>query len=998
MNRYCCHCLNPVSETDRICSVCGKPVDIAVPFHHLPTGTILQERYYIGAALGQGGFGITYAAYDINEGRKVAVKEYYPNGFVNRNNTRSASVVSSSNPSDEALFAKGRQRFLEEASILSKFSGVDGVVDVLDCFKENNTVYIVMEFLEGVSLKQYLQNNGKLSVDRTFNMLMPVMNALREIHREELIHRDISPDNIMLTQQNGELRVKLIDFGAARHFSSKSNKSLTVVLKPGFAPIEQYGSKDEQGAWTDVYALCATIYKCITGVTPEPSPDRVQDDHLTPPSQLGVEIEPKTERVIMKGLSVDADDRYQTVDAMLRALLTDDDEQAQSAGKQEPPQSGPKKEGSSQDGRSLRRISRSGTDDENGSDDGSRAAGGKKRNLIAVFTAAAAVIAVVVIAIVILPKVKKSTAAVSTTDTVSDSGSADVTQADDAAADVSGEDAGGEEDPAASLVSENFIDPVNGWNEYDQLISRIKAETDSAKRTEMMRQAEDILMSGYCVVPLYYYSDYYMQKEYVNGVYCSPFGVKHFLYAALGNGSDTLRLNLASEPETLDPALVSYLDGACLTANTFAGLYAYDENGKTVPACAEGYTVSGDGLTYTVRLKKGLKWSDGSDLTAADFAYSWRRAADPATGAAYAYLFSGFEGYGTADGINVKASDDAALTFVLTAPCAYMEDLMAFTTFCPVKKEAVEAAAGWQTDPGAWCGEAGFVSNGAYVCTGWSHDSSMTYEKNPYFYNAGKVSIARQEYMLSSDASVIAAAYHDGRLDFTDSAGGSSDNYESRQANDPELHMTDILGTFYMAFNAGSKLFEGKTPAQAACMREAFSLLIDRDEICENVGLPVRTAADTFIPRGMADGSGGVFRAEGDAGYYDAHAIRSDREAALAKARGLLEAAGFVFGDDGKLSADNPIDIDFLTLTNDDSGNKLIADMIKKDFEEIGVRMTVRIQDQNVVLEEQKAGNFDIVRGGWVADFNDPVNMLELWTTSSGNNVCRFGRHDGGDA
>ena len=299
---------------------------------------------------------------------------------------------------------------------------------------------------------------------------------------------------------------------------------------------------------------------------------------------------------------------------------------------------------------------------------------------------------------------------------------------------------------AAALVSDAFIDPIKDWAKYDELIAQIKAETDFAKRTELMHQAEDILMATNCVIPIYYYNDIYMQKDYVDGIYSNPFATKFFMYTTLANGSDTLRLNLASEPDFLDPALNSSVDGACLAANSFSGLYTYNADGVTTPACATGYEVSEDGLTYTVTLRDGLKWSDGSDLTAADFEYSWKRAAADETAADYAYMFNGFAGF--PDQLAVTALDDTTLEFTLTAPCAYMEDLMAFPTFYPVKQSAVEAYADWQTSPGGWCQEAGFVSNGAYVCTGWNHDVSMTYEKNPYWYDADKVTVEKLEYMV----------------------------------------------------------------------------------------------------------------------------------------------------------------------------------------------------------------------------------------------------------
>ncbi|MBQ7688518.1 MAG: peptide ABC transporter substrate-binding protein [Clostridia bacterium] len=542
------------------------------------------------------------------------------------------------------------------------------------------------------------------------------------------------------------------------------------------------------------------------------------------------------------------------------------------------------------------------------------------------------------------------------------------------------------DDAAAALLSDAFIDPLADWGQYDELIAQIRTETDYAKRTELMHQAEDILMSTGCVIPIYYYNDIYLQKDYVSGIYSNPFATKFFMYTKMSNGADTLRLNLASEPDYLDPALNSSVDGACLAANSFSGLYTYNAEGKTSPACAEGYTVSEDGLTYTVTLKTGLKWSDGSDLTAKDFEYSWKRAVAEETAADYAYMFDGFAR--TEDGaLDVTAADDVTLTFTLLAPCAYMEDLMAFPTFYPVKQEAVESYADWQTSPGGWCSEAGFVSNGAYVCTGWNHDVSMTYEKNPYWYDADSVTVEKLEFMLSADDTAIYAAYNAGDIDFADSV--PTDEVKSLLDN-PEFHIVDELGTYYVAFNAKSSIFEGKTAAQAACMRLAFSLLIDRDYICENIGQTGQVAANSFIPLGMADGNGGIFKENAEDGYFDVKAINDDKDATVAKAVELLTAAGYTFGDDGKLSADTPIQLEY--LTNSSSGHIAIAESIQQDLAEVGIELTIQEQDWNVFLEERKAGNFDFAREGWIADFNDPINMLEMWMTDSGNNDCQFGR------
>ncbi|MBR6780871.1 MAG: peptide ABC transporter substrate-binding protein [Clostridia bacterium] len=551
---------------------------------------------------------------------------------------------------------------------------------------------------------------------------------------------------------------------------------------------------------------------------------------------------------------------------------------------------------------------------------------------------------------------------------------------------------------AADLVSDAFIDPINGWKVYDDLIAEIKAETDYAKRTELMHKAEDILMSNGCVIPLYYYNDIYMEKDYVSGMYANLFGYKFFQKVTLANGADTLRINLASEPDYLDPALNSSVDGACLAVNSFAGLYTYDAEGNTVPDLATGYTVSEpaeDGsVTFTVTLKDGLKWSDGSALTAADFEYSWKRAASEKTASDYGYMFSTFVGY--PNELAVTAKDATTLEFSLTAPCAYMEGLMAFPTFFPVPQAAVEAYADWETSPGGWCTEAGFVSNGPFVCTGWEHDVSMTYEKNPNYHDVENVTVDKIEFMLSADDTAIYAAYNAGNVDIIDTV--PTDEIQNLLATEnKEFKIVDNLGTYYVAFNANSELFAGKTPEEAACMRLAFNILIDRDYICENVGQTGQVAASSYIPLGMADGNGGIFKETAEANsYYDAYAINNDKEATIEKARTYLKAAGFKFGEDGKLSAETPITIEY--LTNDGTGHVAAAESMQQDFAEVGITMSIQQVEWNTFLEERKNGNFDIAREGWLADFDDPINMLEMFTTSSGNNDCQYGRYEGWDA
>jgi serine/threonine protein kinase len=271
----------------------------------------------VGRILGEGGFGITYVGYDLNLDMKVAIKEFYPSGFVSRSSTHSTTVQPHSGDQGD-IFIKGRERFVDEAKRLAKFRVFTGIVMVNDFFVENGTAYIVMEYVDGQTLKNYIgQMGGKLPPEQVLEMLRPIFSSLAQVHENGIIHRDISPDNIMMTRDG---TVKLLDFGAAREFEDDTNKSLSVLLKHGYAPAEQYSTKGIQGPHTDVYALSATIYKAITGVTPESSMDRVMDDTLVPPSRLGITMLDYQEAALMKGLAIRQQDRYQSVKDLYTAL------------------------------------------------------------------------------------------------------------------------------------------------------------------------------------------------------------------------------------------------------------------------------------------------------------------------------------------------------------------------------------------------------------------------------------------------------------------------------------------------------------------------------------------------------------------------------------------------------------------------------------------------------------------------------------------------------
>lgn len=513
------------------------------------------------------------------------------------------------------------------------------------------------------------------------------------------------------------------------------------------------------------------------------------------------------------------------------------------------------------------------------------------------------------------------------------------------------------------------------WGEYDALIDEIKTTTDFARREELMHKAEDILMETGVILPVYYYNDTYMQKDYVSNIYSSPFGFKFFMFSR--TQGDTLRLSISGEPDGLDPALCSDVEGASFAVNSFAGLYTYGAEGGVIPDLAADEQVSEDGLTYTVTLLPDLKWSNGSELNADDFVYAWNRAADENTAAKYAYMFDIIDR--NDDGtLKVEASDDAqVLTIRLKAPCAYFNELLAVPAYFPVKKSEVERASDWETNPGAWAQKVGFISNGAYTLAEWTHDESMTYIKNPYYHRADEVETTTLQFELSADDMAVYASYNAGDLDFIDSV--PSDDIPDLLTNS-EFNIADRPGIFYVSFNVNSPLFDGKTAAQAGAMRRAFALLVDRDYICTYVTRTGQKPANSYIPFGMADGNGGVFKTndagytfpDGESvGYFDTHWSAAGVEEAIA----LLEFAGFKF-ENGMLSAETPISLEY--LVSDDPAYIAVAEALQQDFSEIGIDMTIKIAYGNEFMNERKSDNYDMTCNSLFADVNDPISMLEI--------------------
>ena len=315
MSNICWKCFGEYDEGS-VCPHCGY--DAAAQEgkypHALKPGSVLGGRYIVGRVLGQGGFGITYAAQDYDSKELVAIKEYLPEQYATRIDGIRVGVYSAQHEND---FVYGKENFLAEAKTLSQFNGIENICDIYSYFEENGTAYFAMEYVEGTGLDKYMRENGRLSYEQAQKLLVPVMEALSRVHEKGIIHRDISPDNIMLRKDG---RAMLIDFGAARYSMGEKSRSLDVILKHGFAPKEQYTRRGRQGAYTDVYAMAATFYYAITGKVPPEAIDRIDADELLTPSTLGVKLPGKAEAALIKALSVNAESRYQHMMEFAAAL------------------------------------------------------------------------------------------------------------------------------------------------------------------------------------------------------------------------------------------------------------------------------------------------------------------------------------------------------------------------------------------------------------------------------------------------------------------------------------------------------------------------------------------------------------------------------------------------------------------------------------------------------------------------------------------------------
>lgn len=317
-NNFCLKCLHVKQTIDEVCPNCGfDRNEYDQKSNALPAPSILNGRYFVGIPLGIGGFGITYIAFDMKIGGVCAVKEYMPDTVAYR--ADETTPLSIGNTKSE-LFQYGLKRFLEEADMLKNFSNSHNIINVYDSFCENNTAYYVMEYLDGFDLRKATQDyKNVMEFDQALVYFKQIMNGLEELHNKGVIHRDISPDNVYITNTG---KVKILDFGSARYSLTQKDRHLSVIVKVGYAPGEQYSTKAEQGPWTDIYALCATFYHLLSGTAPPESTERMMEDTLVPLHQRNNKVPQYFSDMITTGLSVKKENRYQSIDQMRNTLFS----------------------------------------------------------------------------------------------------------------------------------------------------------------------------------------------------------------------------------------------------------------------------------------------------------------------------------------------------------------------------------------------------------------------------------------------------------------------------------------------------------------------------------------------------------------------------------------------------------------------------------------------------------------------------------------------------
>ncbi len=490
------------------------------------------------------------------------------------------------------------------------------------------------------------------------------------------------------------------------------------------------------------------------------------------------------------------------------------------------------------------------------------------------------------------------------------------------------------------------------------------------------------------------------------------------LAACGGNGDDTktpvnsLSVCLASEPDTLDPALNSAVDGATMCAHLFAGLakWTQDAEGKLVIAAdcvtelVEGVANEDGTVTYTYTLKDGLKWSDGKDLTAADFVFAWNRAASPALSADYNYMFDVVKGYAemweTNDAeefvnpdakLAVEATDAKTLVVTLNNAVAYWNELLAFPTYFPVREDVV-ANENWATEA------ATYVNNGPYTMTGWEHNSVITLTKNANYHAADEVKMPELKFYLSDDANNMLTNFKNGSWALIDDV---PTNEIANLKNDyaDEFVIAGQIGTYYVCWNVNEEILpEGNTltgaeaEAAKAEIRNAIGLLFDRNYIVEEVSQGGQVPASSFVAMGMTNPDGTEFYKTANStedafdGYYEVskEALESNFASAMAT---LKKYYAF---DEATQKFTNFPKLTYLYNTSD--SHKAIGEYLAGALDAVGITMALENQEWATFLNTRKDGQYSVARNGWVADYSDPICFLDMWTTVSGNNDIQYGK------
>ena len=483
------------------------------------------------------------------------------------------------------------------------------------------------------------------------------------------------------------------------------------------------------------------------------------------------------------------------------------------------------------------------------------------------------------------------------------------------------------------------------------------------------------------------------------------------LFAACGDkkpadAASEINVCIASEPDTIDPALNSAVDGATLIAHLFSGLakWAQDENGNLIIVAdaaqelTEGVKNDDGTITYTYTLRDGLTWSDGQPLTAQDFVYSWNRACSLELGADYGYMLEIVDGYDATQDenqpdakLNAKAIDDKTIEVTLTTDVPYWNELLAFPSYFPVREDVV-ANESWATDP------ATYICNGAYKMTDWKHNSVITLEKNENYYDADKVTMDKINFYLSDDANNMLANFKNGDWKLIDDVPTNEIATLKTEYPD-EFKVVGQIGTYYVCWNinedilpAGSNLEGAEAEAAKEEIRNAISLLFDRNYIVDEIAQGGQVPASSFVAMGLtdADGSTEFYKNAGPNadfdGYYNvaADAQESNYNAAievLKKYYDFDEATG-------KFT-------NFPSLTylyNTSEGHKAIGEYLQSALDGVGISIQLENQEWNTFLNTRKDGNFSIARNGWLADYNDPISFLDMWTSASGNNDVQYGK------